>query len=93
MNIKIAKSDEEKIIFEFENIIYEFSYDSFSVLINSVYDNDEEIIYDTEDGLEEYEKLLSEIIKKCREEDYRNAVNAAKKAKADMCKSEENLTE
>ena len=93
MIIKIEKTNEGKIIFGMDNETYDFSYDSFSKLINKVYCNDDEVTYKTEEGLEEYEKLLSEIIKKCREEDYRNAVNEAKKAKAAMIKSEDALSQ
>ena len=80
MKIDIIKKDDGEIVFKIDNEEYIFEYESFDKLIEKVYENDDEIIFNAKNDLKEYEELLKGIIDGSRTEDYREAVNKAKQA-------------
>lgn len=88
MEIKIVKKEDGEIIFEYDEKENKFDYENFEELIERVYDNDDEITYNTGDGLKEYEDLLKGIIEGARTEDYREAVKNAKEAKEKLEEAE-----
>lgn len=88
MEIKIVKKEDGEIIFEYDGKENQFDYENFDELIERVYDNDDEIIYNTSEELKEYEELLKGIIDGARTEDYREAVKKAKEAKEKLEKAE-----
>lgn len=77
----IVKKENDITCFVLNGESLEFNYDSFNKLIDTVYSNDDEITFDVEENLEEYQKLLRSIIEESRKEDFREAVNNSKIAK------------
>lgn len=80
MKIKVDKKDNGEIVFYIDDEEHKFEYEEFDKLIDSVYDNDSEIEYESLNELKEYEKLLKGIIDGARTDDFREAVKKAKEA-------------
>ena len=89
MEIKILKKENGEIVFILNGEEKKFEYDDFDYLIETVYNNDEEICYENDEELKEFKDLLEGIVNGSRTSDYRTAVAAAKEAK-DKLESAEN---
>lgn len=59
----------------------EFDYKSLDSIINKVMSNDDDIDYETEEKLDDYETLIKKIVLESRSEDFKKAVEAIVNAK------------
>jgi len=90
MTIEIKK-DEEIVKFKINEEDFKmFSYENLSNLIDLVCENDEQVNIINEEDLEEYKNLISDIIEKSREDDYRHAVSMLKETRKKIIESEIN---
>lgn len=80
MEIIINKKEDGTVIFTYNGKENEFNYENLDSFIEDVYNKKDEIIYKTEEGLNEYEELLKEIVTESRKQDYIDAVEEAKKS-------------
>jgi hypothetical protein len=77
MEIKVFKKEDNTKVFEIEEKLYEFSYDSLAMIITMFTSNDDEIKYVYDEDLSDYKSLLEKIIEGCRTEDFREALKTA----------------
>lgn len=80
MEITINKKEDGTVIFTYNEKENEFNYENLDSFIEYVYNKKDEITYKTEEGLNEYEELLKEIVTESRKQDYIDAVEEAKKS-------------
>lgn len=80
MEITINKKEDGTVMFIYDEKEREFSYENLDNFIEDVYNKNDEITYKTEEGLDEYEELLKEIVIESRKQDYIDAVEEAKKS-------------
>ena len=80
MEITINKKKDGTVVFIYNEKEREFSYENLDSFIEDVYNKNDEIKYKTEEGLDEYEELLKEIVTESRKQDYIDAVEEAKKS-------------
>ncbi len=86
--IDIYKNTEGKIVFKLDNVEYELNYDSFEKLIDIVLLEENEFDIQCPEELEEYQKLISGIIKEVQTEDFKDAVDAANKSNNQLQQAE-----
>lgn len=90
MKISIIKKEDGEIFFCIDGEEHKFEYEEFDKLIEIVYDNDAEVVYEAVEELREYEELLKGIISGARTDDYREAVKKAKEANEKLESEEQN---
>lgn len=92
MEIKINKKVDGTVVYKYDEIEREFNYDNLDCFIEELYNKTDEINYDVEDGLEEYQALLEEIVLESRKQDYIDAIEEAKKSRQKIETEEEQDT-
>ena len=80
MEIIINKKEDGTVVFVYNEKERDFSYEILDNFIEDVYNKKNKITYKTDEGLEEYEELLKEIVTESRKQDYIDAVEEAKKS-------------
>lgn len=93
MKIIIKKNEEGKPIVSLNSINEVISYETFEKIIDTIYFNDEEIEYETDPDLKEYEKLIANVVKMARTADFRDAVTEANAAKKELDDNEKDSSE
>lgn len=79
MKIKIINAENDKKQFSInDEDLLDFTYESLKRIINEALSCDDEPDFETASGLEDYETLIKELIKKSRTDDFKNAVRNAK---------------
>lgn len=93
MKIIIMKNEEGKPVVSLNSINEVISYETFEKIIDTIYFNDEEIEYETDPDLKEYEKLIANVVKMARTADFRDAVTEANAAKKELDDNEKDSSE
>lgn len=89
MEIKINKKEDGTVVYTYDEIEREFNYDNLDGFIEDVYNKTDEMNYVVEEGLEEYQELLKEIVLESRKQDYIDAIEEAKKSREALKTEEE----
>ena len=84
MKIEIKKNEQNVPVLFCDDKSFEFNYQNLMSFIDIVSKNDEELSFDVEEGMEEYQKLLIEIATSCRTDDFRQAVKSLEDAKKQL---------
>lgn len=84
MKIIIKKNEEGKPVVSLNSINEVISYETFEKIIDTIYLNNEEVEYETDPDLKEYEKLIANVVNMARTDDFRDAVNEANTAKKEL---------
>lgn len=88
MEIKLIKEDTGKIKILFLDFKYDLNYEGFEKIIDSVYDNKEEVTIICDSELNEYKELIQSIVEESRKDDFIKTVNTAKQAKKELEEAE-----
>ncbi len=94
INVNIEKDQDENISFNINDDKYKFNYEGFEKLIDLVIKTEDKIsVADPVEDLKEYKKLLEEIIEGVQQEDFKTAVEEAKKNTLDLEELEKQYSE
>lgn len=94
INVNIEKDQDENISFNINDDKYKFNYEGFEKLIDLVIKTEDKIsVADSVEDLKEYKKLLEEIIEGVQQEDFKTAVEEAKKNTLDLEELEKQYSE
>lgn len=93
MDINIIKKEDGNVYFNLNDIDREFNYEGLDIFIETFYDNENEVNIKCDDELNEYKKLLENILIECRKDDFVKAVKEAIKTQKEMDALEESITD